>query len=326
MQKYFSSRLWATFLLAFSIGTVSTIASAQNYPTKPLRMIVPFPPGGGLDTVARVFAATLSAQIGVAVVVENRGGASGVIGVEAATRAPADGYTILFASSDTLTILPLMKQLPFTVGKDVIPVAKVADLHAVFAANPAANLNSIKEVVQKAKEKPGQLRFASPGVGTVSHMTFEGFRQLAGVEIGHVPYNGGGPAQVAVLAGQVELLSGGANLFTQVNAGKLKGLAYGGRTRSPLMPTLPTLIESGFPDFVMSSWFGIFLPAGVPDNIIATLSKGLAVTANSPEFKEKVASVGGVPVYVAGKELTDFMASESARWKPIVERANIKME
>jgi tripartite-type tricarboxylate transporter receptor subunit TctC len=326
MKKRFLKRVAALVLPAFMLAMASTAAFAQSYPNKPIKMIVPFPPGGGLDTVARVVAASLSSHLGVSVFVENRGGASGVIGVEAAIRAPADGYTLLFTSSDTLTVLPLMKKLPFNVAKDLTPVAKVADLNIVFVAAPGANLNSVKDVVQRAKETPGKLRFASPGVGSVSHMTFEGFKLRAGADIQHVPYNGGGPAQVAALAGQVELLAGGANLFSLINSGRLKGIAYSGSTRSPLMPSVPTLIESGYPGYAMGSWFGFFLPSGVSENIVATLSKGLAVTASSSEFKEKVSGVGGVPAYLAGKEFDDYMVAESNRWKPIVDGAKIQMD
>jgi tripartite-type tricarboxylate transporter receptor subunit TctC len=301
-------------------------ASAQKYPDKPVRMVVPFPPGGGLDTVARVVASELSKQLGQNVVVDNRGGASGVIGVSAAVRAPADGYTILFASSDTLTVLPLMKKLPFDAATELTPIAKVADLYIVFASNPAVPVKSIQDVIEMAKKKPGQLSFASPGTGSVSHMTFEGFKLMTGTDIRHVPYNGGGPAQIGVIGGQIELLSGGANLYKAIGAGRLRGLSISAATRNPLLPDVPTLVESGVKDFVFSSWFGVFVGAQTPEPIVKALATALRETTQTAEFKTKVEAVGGTPTYLAGKELIDYMKSESDRWKVIVDGAKIKMD
>lgn len=299
---------------------------AQKYPDKPIRMIVPFPPGGGLDTVARAVANVLQKQLGVSIVVDNRGGASGIIGVTAGIRAPADGYTVLFTSSDTLTVLPLMKKLPFDAATDLKPIAKVADLYIVFAANPAVPVNSMQELMDLARKKPGQLRFASPGTGSVSHMTFEGFKLRTGVDIQHVPFNGGGPAQIAVMGGQVELLSGGVNLYRAINAGQLRGLGISAGSRNALLPNVPTLVESGIPDYVYGSWFGFFVGAQTPDAIVATLSNALREVTQSAEFKQHVEAVGGTPSYLAGKEFSDYMANESKRWKVIVDGAKIKMD
>ncbi len=313
-------------ILLLLAALVAAPASAQSYPDRPIRMIVPFPPGGGLDTVARVVALALSKQLGVSVVVDNRGGASGVIGVNAAVHAPADGYTILFSSADTLTVLPLMKQLPFDVARDLRPVAKVADLYIVFAANPAVPIRSVQELITLAKAEPGRLRFASPGVGSVSHMTFEGFKLRTNLDIPHVPYNGGGPAQVAVMGGQVEILSGGANLYKEIDAGKLRGLAISAGERNKLLPNVPTLVESGLKDYVFGSWFGFFVRAQTPDDIVVTLNKALKEASQSEEFKQRVESVGGTPTYLAGESFSTYMKDESARWKVIVDGAQIKME
>lgn len=301
-------------------------ASAQKYPDRPVRMVVPFPPGGGLDTVARVVANELSKQLGQNVVIDNRGGASGAIGTHAAVRAPADGYTLLFASSDTLTVLPLVKTVPFDVAADLKPIAKVADLYIVFASHPAVPVKSIQDVIEMAKKKPGQLRFASPGTGSVSHMTFEGFKLKTGTDIQHVPYNGGGPAQIGVIGGQTELLSGGANLYKAIGAGQLRGLSISAATRNPLMPNVPTLVESGVKDYVFGSWFGVFVGAQTPEPIVKALATALRETTQTAEFKTKVEAVGGTPTYLAGKELIDYMKSESDRWKVIVDGAKIKID
>ncbi|WP_165963385.1 MULTISPECIES: tripartite tricarboxylate transporter substrate binding protein [unclassified Pigmentiphaga] len=326
MLKSFNRRMVLTLLAAACGAGMGGIARAQGYPDRPIRMIIPFPPGGGLDTIGRVVAAELSKQLNVSVVVDNRGGASGAIGVEAAVRAPSDGYTILFSSSDTLTILPLLRKLPFDTAKDLRPLAKVADLYIVFATNPAVPAKSVQELVTLAKSEPGKLRFASPGIGSVSHMTFEGFKLRTHTNIQHVPYNGGGPAQVAVMGNQVEILSGGANLYKVINAGKLRGISISSATRNPLLPDVPTLVESGLKDYVFGSWFGFFVGIHTPDPIVAKLQEALRKTTQTQEFKEMVESGGGVPGYSAGKEFSDYMAKESERWKEIVDQANIRMD
>lgn len=315
------------------LGSIALVAAAvlaapawADYPERPIRMIVPFPPGGGLDTVGRVVAEQLGKQLGQNVVVDNRGGASGVIGTAAAIRSQADGYTILFASSDTLTVLPLMKQLPFDVDKELRPIAKVADLYIVFAANPSVPVKTIQDVVKLSKEKPGSLRFASPGTGSVSHMTFEGFKLKTGTDVQHVPFNGGGPAQMAAIGGQIELLSGGANLHKQIAAGQLRGLSISSATRNPLLPDVPTLVESGVKDYVMSSWFGIFVPAQTPDAAVARLASALRSATQTEEFRTKVQGVGGTPTYLAGQDLLDHMKSESDKWKAVVDGAKIKLD
>lgn len=325
LKRFNRSKVLAALIAICSAGMGAT-ANAQEYPDKPIRMIIPFPPGGGLDTIGRVVAAELSKQLSVSVVVDNRGGASGAIGVEAAVRAPSNGYTILFTSSDTLTILPLLRKLPFDTAKDLRPLAKVADLYIVFATNPSVPVKSVRDLVTLAKAEPGKLRFASPGIGSVSHMTFEGFKLLTGTDIQHVPYNGGGPAQVAVMGDQVEILSGGANLYKVIGAGKLRGISISSAVRNPLLPDVPTLVESGLKDYVFGSWFGFFVGAHTPDPIVAKLQAALQETTQTREFKEMVEAGGGVPAYLAGKDFSDYIANESVRWKEIVNKANIDME
>lgn len=322
--KAFRSKIVGSIVL----GAAAVLAAPAwaDYPERAIRMIVPFPPGGGLDTVARVVAGQLAKQMGQNVIVDNRGGASGVIGTAAAIRSQADGYTILFGSSDTLTVLPLMKKLPFDVDKELRPIAKVADLYIVFAANPSVPVTTIQDLVTLSKEKPGSLRFASPGTGSVSHMTFEGFKLKTGADIQHVPFNGGGPAQMAAIGGQIELLSGGANLHKQIAAGQLRGLAISSATRNPLLPDVPTLAESGVKDYVMSSWFGIFVPAETPDAAVAKLARALHSATQTDEFRTKVQGVGGTPTYLAGKALVDHMKSESNKWKAVVDGAKIKLD
>lgn len=312
-----------SILLLFMLGSG---VHADTYPSKPIRMIVPFPAGGGLDTVGRVVARALSERLSVAVAVDNRGGASGVIGVDLGVRAIPDGYTILFTSSDTLTVLPLMRKVPFDAPKDLVPIAKVADLYIVFTVHPKVPAQTLGELIALAKSKPGQVRFASPGLGSVSHMTFEMFKARAGIDIQHIPFNGGGPAQIAALGGQVEVLSGGINLFKVINAGQLRGLAVSQSKRSTLLPAVPTVAESGFPNFDLGSWFGFFVPSGVPRDIVSFLTKEMAAVASTPEFKQQVGAVGGEAGFLAGEDFDKYLKSESAKWRQVVDVAKVKLD
>jgi len=301
-------------------------AGADTYPSRPIRMIVPYPAGGGLDTVARVVGRVLSERLQTAVAVDNRGGASGVIGVELGARAIPDGYTILFTSSDTLTVLPLMRKVPFDAGKDLTPIAKVADLYIVFTVHPKVPAQTLGQLIALAKARPGQIRFASPGLGSVSHMTFEAFKARAGVDIQHIPFNGGGPAQIAAIGGQVEVLSGGINLFKAINAGQLRGLAVTQLKRSALLPGVPTVAESGFPNFDLGSWFGFFVPSGVPRDIVAFLVKEISAAASTAEFRQQVGAVGGEAGLLTGDDFDKYLQSESLKWRQVVEATKIKLD
>jgi tripartite-type tricarboxylate transporter receptor subunit TctC len=318
----------AALLLPCLIAALAPLrADAQAWPARPIRMIVPFPAGGALDTVGRVAAQALSDRLGVQIVVDNRGGASGVIGVSDAVRAQPDGYTLLFTSSDTITILPLLrKDLPFDVAKDITPVAKVADVYMMFAAHPGFKAQSIKELIDMAKAKPGEIRYASVGNGTVHHITFEYFNDRAGVKIAHIPFKGGAPAVTATIGGHVEMLISGVNIFKNVQNGQLRGLAVAKETRSALLPNVPTMIESGIPDFVASSWFGVFGPAGLPSAIGSRVGRELVTIAATPEFQQRVAAVGGEAGPLPQDEFVKFMASESRRWQRIIETTKVKIE
>ena len=315
--------LAACALLAAGLG-MAMPAKAADYPSRPIRMIVPFPPGGGLDTVARVVAQALSERLGVQVNVDNRGGASGAIGVDVGARAAADGYTILFTSSDTITVLPLIsKSFPIDVNKDLTPIAKFADLYMLFAANPSFEAKTLGDLVTAAKQRPGKIRFASPGIGAVGHMTFEAFKLEAGIDMPHIPYNGGGPATQAAVAGQVEVLSSAVNIFNTIRSGQLRGLAVASAKRSPLLPEVPTLVESGYPDFVFSAWNGIFAPAGVPKEVVDKLSREILALAESPEVRRRVESVGAELGIIGPTEFVPFLESETRRFQKIVDATKI---
>lgn len=249
-----------------------------------------------------------------------------MIGVDLGVRAIPDGYTILFTSSDTLTVLPLMRKVPFDASRDLVPIAKVADLYIVFTVHPSVPAQTLGDLIELAKSKPGQVRFASPGLGSVSHMTFEMFRARAGIDIQHIPFNGGGPALIAAMGGQVEVLSGGINLFKVINAGKLRGLAVSQSKRSTLLPAVPTVAESGFPNFDLGSWFGFFVPSGVSRDIVSFLTKEMAAVASTPEFKQQVGAVGGEAGFLAGEDFDKYMKSESVKWRQVVDVTKVKLD
>ena len=316
-------------LAALALASVldAGLAVAQSWPARPVRMVIPFPAGGALDTVGRVTAIALSDRLGQQVVVDNRGGASGAIGVAEVARAAADGYTLTFASSDTFTILPLLrKDLPFDVNKDFTPVAKVADMYMLLAVHPKFPVQSIKELIDMAKAKPGELRYASVGNGTVHHITFEYFNSRAGTKIAHIPFKGGSPATTAAIGGHVEVLISGVNIFKTIQSGQLRALAVAKATRSSLLPSVPTLIESGFPDFVASSWFGVLGPAGLPEAVATRLGNEIAAVTALPEFQQRVAAVGGEPGALGQKEFMRYWASDMQRWRGIIDITKIKLE
>ena len=316
-------------LVAFALAGMlaSGTASAQAWPTRPVRMVIPFPAGGALDTVGRVTALALTERLGQQVIVDNRGGASGAIGAAEVARASADGYTLAFASSDTFTILPLLrKDLPFDVNKDFTPVAKVADMYMLLSVHPKFAAQSLAELIEMAKAKPGELRYASVGNGTVHHITFEYFNALAGTKIAHIPFKGGSAATTAAMGGHVEVLISGINIFKTVQAGQLRALAVAKATRSNLLPSVPTLIESGFPDFIAASWFGVLGPLGLPEAITNRLSTEIAAITAMPEFQQRVAAVGGEPGALGQKEFIQHWARDMQRWRKIVETTKIRLD
>ncbi len=318
-------RLLAGALAAGVLAPFAAPASAEQYPARSIRLIVTFPPGGAVDTVGRVLARGLSERFGVNVYVDNKGGASGLIGVQEAIRAQPDGYTLMMASSDTLTVLPLLRSVPFDPERDLAPIGKVSDVYFIFAANPKLPAASIQELVELAKRKPGELRFSSAGTGTTLHMSFEYFRHLAGVDIRHIPYNGGAPATLAAVGGHVELVSTGVNIFKTVLGGKLRGLAVSKATRSVLLPDVPTLIENGYPDFNYSSWFGVFAPAKLPEALAEQLSGEVVALASGAEFKRQVLAVGAEAHPLTRQQLRKHMAEESERWRKIVAATGVKL-
>jgi tripartite-type tricarboxylate transporter receptor subunit TctC len=291
-------------------------------------MIVAYPPGASTDVIARLVSYLLGEKLGTSVVVDNRPGASGIIGTEAAARAPADGYNLVFAQQDSHTLLPILrKKLPYDAEKDFVPLAKVGDVYLLIVANSKVPAASAQELIQYAKANPGALRFSSAGEGGINHLVVELFKQRAGIDVGHIPYKGGAQATLAVIAGEVELFGGSRTLLAKaIDAGQVRALGIAQAARSPFLPSVPTMAEVGFPDFVVSAWFGVFAPAGIPDGIANRLSDALVAIASSEEYQKRLIAAGGEGMPLRREAFAEFLKAESNRWRDVIERGRIKLE
>jgi tripartite-type tricarboxylate transporter receptor subunit TctC len=315
-------------IFAFFLGLfLSAAAIAQEWPAKPVRFIVPYPPGGGTDVIARIVQPRLSEALGQTIVIENRGGAGGAVGTEAAAKSAPDGYTFLFTLSSH-TINPLLYKLSYDVERDFAPVTLIVSVPQLIAANPASPLKSMQDVVALAKSYPGKLHYASVGAGTPSHIAGELLRLKAGIDIVHVPYRGGGPAVADTLGGQVWLLFVTMPAaIGQVRAGKLRALAVTTQKRNPGAPEIPTLAEAlNIPDYEVDSWYAMFAPAKTPPAIVARMQREVARVIQLPEVKQKLLEQGGDTVGSSPEALERVVKGELKKWAELIRDAKIKLE
>jgi tripartite-type tricarboxylate transporter receptor subunit TctC len=318
-KKAFSSLLVAvTFFLS---GT--TVAQERDYPTKPIRMIVPYAAGGGTDLVARQFAQKLSERLKQQVIVDNRGGAGGLIGSEAASRATPDGYTIAMIAA-SYTVMPSLYKLSYDPVRDISPISMVGTSPSLVAVHPSVPIRSVKELIAYAKANPGKLNYGSSGQGGNTHLTTELFMLMAGVQMTHVPYKGNAPAVVALAAGEVQLaFSSMLSLLPQVKAGRVRAIAITGARRSFAVPDLPTIAESGLPGYEAASWYGIAGPAKFPPSLVARFNKELGVIATDPEVKDRMAVEGLEALHTTPAEFGKIIAQDIAKWAKVVKAAKI---
>ena len=303
-----------------------TPAAAQSYPTKPLRLIIPFPPGGSNDVVGRMIAAQLSIRLNKPVIVENQGGAGGLIGTELAAKATPDGYTLLLVSV-AYAFSPAIYKLNYDPATAFVPVAMLGAGPVVIAVTSKLPVNSVKDLVALAKEKPGELNYATAGVGSFQHLASELFKLQAGVNIVHVPFKGGGPAMMDVIAGNTQIAIGSlVQMLPQIKGGRLKALGVGSANRIPAIPDLPTISESGVPGYEVTNWWGIMAPGGTPRPVIERLHKELAAIVALPETKKRFEDEGSEPVQMGPEEFGRFIASETAKWGRVVKEAGIRAE
>jgi len=308
---------------AFAAGV-----SAQAYPTKPIRIVVPFPAGGTTDVLARAAAQKLAETLGQPAVVDNRPGAGGNIGAELVAKSAPDGYTLLMGTVGTHAINPgLYPKLPYDHVKDFAPVILVAGVPNVLVINPALPVNSVPELIAYAKANPGKLNFASSGNGTSIHLSAELFKTMAGVQMTHVPYKGSAPALQDLVGGQVQLMFDNLpSSLALIKGGKLKALAVTSGARAAALPDVPTLAESGLPGFEASSWFGLLAPTGTPSSVIAKLNGEIAKWLATPEAKEKLLAQGANAAGGTAEEFAQFIAAETAKWQKVVKESGAKVD
>jgi tripartite-type tricarboxylate transporter receptor subunit TctC len=318
----------ARSLIAFSLVLVALAVRAQDYPTRPVTMIVPFAPGGGTDITARTLAAKLSSKWGQSVVVENRGGAAGILGAEAVAKAKPDGYTLLVANVGITSINPaLYAKMPYNPETAFAPISLVCELPFVLMTSTKFSPNSVKELVAYAKAKPGEVTYASSGSGGSPHLTAEIFQSATGIRMTHVPYKGGGPAMVDLMAGHVNLLFASVLEGSgHINAGKLKGLAVSHAKRNPALPNVPTLAEAGVPNAESGSWIALMAPAGTPAAVIDKVVADVKEAVAAADVREKLIAQGAVPQASTPKELQSLIAADLARYGRIIREQNLRVE
>jgi tripartite-type tricarboxylate transporter receptor subunit TctC len=303
-------------------------AAAQSYPARPVRMLMGFPPGGGTDIVGRIVAQKLSEGLGQQILPENRGGATGMIAAELAAKAPPDGYTIMMAHIAALTILPsLYRKLSYDAARDFAPISLAAIGPNLLVVHPSVPAKSVKELIALAKARPGQLHYASPGSGSVQHLSGELFKLQAKVDMLHVPYKGSGQSIVDLVAGHVQLnFDSVPPVLPHARAGRLRALAVTSEKRSTLMPDIPTVNESGVPGFDMGTWWGLVAPAAVSKDVIARLHAETAKVLKLPDVREKLGNVGAEPGGNTPEQFGAFIRSETAKYARIVRDAKIKID
>jgi tripartite-type tricarboxylate transporter receptor subunit TctC len=305
---------------------LTTFAAAQDYPTKPVRVIIPFPPGAINDTVGRLIATQLSNRLGKQFVVDNRAGAGGVLGTELAANAPKDGYTLLIVSLVN-TVNPWLYTLNYEPIKAFAPIAIIASSANVLVVNPTLPVQSVHDLIALAKEKPGQLQYASGGVGSFMHLGGELFKIAAGVNMLHVPFKGGGPALTDVIGGHTKLAF--ATTITgapHVRAGKLRAIGVGATRRQSVLPDVPTVAEAGLPGYDVANWVGIVAPAGTPEAIVAKLHKEISAIQELPEFRNQLSNGGAETRTMSPAEFGDFMEKELVKWGRVVQEGGIKAQ
>ena len=306
---------------------VPTLAQAQTYPTKPVKLVVPYPPGGPTDIVARLVAQKLSDAMGQPFVIDNRAGAGGNPGAELVARSPADGYTLVVATTAHAINPSLFKNLGYSLSKDFAPVSQLTSGPLVIVANPSLPANNVAELIALAKSKPGELNFASSGNGQSTHLSAELFASMAGVKMKHIPYKGSAPALTDTMGGQTQLMFDTMlSAMPHVKGGKLKALAVTSAARSPVAPDVPTVAESGLPGYEAIAWNGLLAPAGTPPEVLARLSAELKRVLAAPDVKEKFEAQGFGASWNSPEDFGRFMTAEVDKWAKVVKVSGAKVD
>jgi tripartite-type tricarboxylate transporter receptor subunit TctC len=329
MKKEFPMRIYPVVISMLAVlGFARDHAWAQNYPAKPVRVVVPFPAGGGADIFARLIGRKLGENLNQLFVVDNRAGASGIIGCEAVARSAPDGYTLLMGTTGTHTTNPaVFSKLPYDPIKDFAPVSLVAESPFVLMVHPSLPVKNVKELVQLAKARPGELNYASSGIGSSSHLGFALFNSMAGIKVVHVPYKGLGPATADTIAGNITMtwdsITASAPL---IKAGRLRALGIGSTKRSSLLPEVPTIAESGLSGFELGSWYAFFAPAATPPDLIRNLQREVVKAIAAPGMREQFATLGAEPVGSTPEELAAVVQRDLVKWAKVAREARVKAE
>jgi tripartite-type tricarboxylate transporter receptor subunit TctC len=302
--------------------------ASDQYPYKPVRIILPGPPGGGADLLARVLGQRLTTDLGQTFVIDNRPGAGGMLGMDLAAKAAPDGYTIVMGNSGPNAVIPnLVKNVPYDPIKDFSPISLVASAANLLVVPQSVPANSVSELVQLAKSKPGQMTYASGGNGQASHLAAELFKLMAGINVIHVPFKGSGPAVLDLVGGRVDMMfSNIPSAMPQINAGKIRALAVTSATRSKLVPKLPTMTESGVTEYESSQWYGLLAPAKVPKPIVNTLATIVSIAVKAEEINSVLFKQGFDPIGSTQSEFSDHIRRELAKWKKVIEAGKISAE
>jgi tripartite-type tricarboxylate transporter receptor subunit TctC len=319
----------ACFLVAVCLTGAVMTASAQDFPTRPVKVVVPYPPGQGADILVRIVTDRLSAQLGQPFVVENKAGASGTIGTYWVVSQPADGYTLVMGSSGAMTISPTLQReiVKYDSLKDFEPIAGLATVAQVFVVNASSPIKSIADLIATAKKTPGQVTFASSGKGSTQHLFVEYFAALASISVQHIPYKGAAPALTGLLGGQVMFMSDTIPaVHSQIKAGTVRALGVTSASRSPLLPDVPTLAESGIPSYSAEGWITILAPANTPAPIADKLYAEIRKTMSDPDLKKKIVDMGYVEMTMPRAKMRDFFRAEIEKWKNVIQAAKITIE
>ena len=308
-------------VLAFAFGT----AQAQ-WPDRPIKLVVPWPPGGAVDTIGRLIAQNIAEPLGQPVVIDNRAGAAGAIGSDVVAKSQPDGYTLLMGSTTVISVNPALQKLPYE-ASDFAPITMVAFVPHILVISAEVPANNLKEFVAYVKANPGKVSYASAGPGTPHHIAGEMFKSMAGVQMLQVPYKGTGPALIDLLANRVQFMSVEAvAALPHVRAGKLKALGVATKERNALAPEIPTVMEAGLPDFEVTAWYGVVAPLNVPKPAASMLAKTISKALENPAFREKLSGLGATPVGGTPEEFGEILKRENAKWAKAIKDANIRLD
>ena len=321
-------KITSMMLAGATLAIVSVSAFAQSWPVRPIRLIVPFAPGGGVDLTARVIAPKLSEALGQTVVVENRGGAGGLIGVDLGAKASPDGYTVVIGTIGNIAIAPhLQSKMPYDPQKDLVPISQLANALNVMVINPSVKATTVKEFIELAKKEGSNISYGSSGSGATDHLAGEVFNTLAGLKMTHIPYKGGAPAMIDLVGGQVQVIFATVSTaISSIQGGKVRALGMTGNQRYESLPEVPTIAEAGLASFDVNGWYGLYAPAGTPKDIITRLNAEVVRILAMPDVKARLLDAGIIATSSSPEAFAAYTQAETKRWAKVVKDANIKTE